>query len=375
MEKSNQEANNAEPSSFTRGELLQASIDLTRHTLSYVRSMALRCAVQLGVPDAIRRAGGEASPDDLAATLSLSRSKLPHLHRVMRVLAASGVFAEAAGEDGGVYRLTPVSTLLLTDACGAGCRSLQQLVRFELSPFCLSPATNLAEWFAKDDDGDESETPFAMTFGTEFWDFCGRNPGFSEFFNDAMACDSRLLMGAVVHEMGGIFDGVKSMVDVAGGTGGAAKAVAAAFPHIKCTVLDLPQVINSIPADDDGQVVEFVAGDMMDSIPQADALLLKFVLHDWSDEDCLKILKRCKEAICCREQGGKLIIIEVVVGSSPSRANCHETQLLFDLFISTMVQGRERDEKEWSKLFKEAGFSHYKVTSVLDIRSVIEVFP
>ncbi|CAN6197700.1 unnamed protein product [Urochloa humidicola] len=364
----NQEANNAEPSSFTRGELLQASIDLTHHALSYVRSMALRCAVQLGVADAIRGAGGEASPDDLAAALSLSPSKLPHLRRVMRVLAASGVFAEAASGNG-VYRLTPASTLLLTDG-----RSLQQLVRFELSPFCVSPATNLAEWFAKDDES-KSETPFAMTFGTEFWDFCGRNPGFSEFFNGAMACDSRLLMDAVVHEMGGIFDGVTSMVDVAGGTGGAAKAVAAAFPHIKCTVLDLPHVINSIPADDDGQVVEFVAGDMMDSIPQADALLLKFVLHDWSDEDCLKILKRCKEAISCREQGGKLIIIEVVVGSSSSRPTCHETQLLFDLFISTMVQGRERDEKEWCKLFKEAGFTHYKITSVLDIRSVIEVFP
>ncbi|CAL5075624.1 unnamed protein product [Urochloa decumbens] len=367
----NQEAN-AVPSSFTRGELLQASIDLTHHALSYVKSMALRCAVQLGVADAIRRAGGEASVDGLAAALSLAPTKLPHLRRVMRVLAASGVFAEAAG-DGEGYRLTPVSTLLLTDAGGDGCRSLQQLARFELSPFCVSPVTNLAEWFTKDDDA-ESETSFAMTFGMDFWGFCGRNQGLSEFFNGAMACDSRLVMDAVVHEMGGIFDGVTSMVDVAGGTGGAAKAVAAAFPHIKCTVLDLPHVVEGIPADDDGRV-EFVAGDMMDFIPQADALLLKSVLHDWSDENCLNILKRCKEAICCREQGGKLIIIDVVVGSSSSRATCHETQLLFDLFISTMVQGRERDEKEWSKLFKGAGFSHYKVTSMLDIRSVIEVFP
>ncbi|RLN35655.1 hypothetical protein C2845_PM03G27750 [Panicum miliaceum] len=162
------------------------------------------------------------------------------------------------------------------------------------------------------------------------------------------------------------------MVHVAGCTGGAAKAVAAAFPRIKCTVLDLPHVIHGVPAD--GQV-EFVAGDMMDFIPQADALLLKSVLHDWSDEDCVHILKRCKEAICRGEYGGKLIIIDVVVGSSSSRATCHETQLLFDLFISTLTQGRERDEKEWCKLFREAGFSDYKVTSVLDIRSVIEVFP
>lgn len=168
----------AEPS-HSRAELLQASIDLTHHALGYVKSMALRCAVELGVADAIRRAGGHASLDGLVAALSLASSKLPHLHRVMRVLAASGVFAQS---DGGGYRLTPMSTLLLSD--DGGCRSLKQLVRLELSPFCVSPAANLAEWFATTDD----ETPFAMTFGTDYWDFCGRDTGFSAFFNDAMAC-------------------------------------------------------------------------------------------------------------------------------------------------------------------------------------------
>nr|CAB3452797.1 unnamed protein product [Digitaria exilis] len=165
----------------------------------------------------------------------------------MRVLAASGVFAQSS--DSGGYRLTPVSTLLLSDN-GGGCRSLKQMVRLELSPFCVSPAANLAEWFATDDE----TTPFAKTFGTDHWDFCGRDPGFSAFFNDAMACDSRFVM------------------DAAARTGGAAKAVATAFLHIECTVLDLPHVIHGIPAD--GQV-EFVAGNMMDFIPQADALLLK----------------------------------------------------------------------------------------------------
>jgi hypothetical protein len=69
-----------------------------------------------------------------------------------------------------------------------------------------------------------------------------------------------------------------------------------------------------------------------------------------------------------------LIIIDVVVGS-PSQATCHETQMLFDLLISTITPGCERDEKEWSELFKKAGFRDYKVKSVLDMRSVIEVFP
>lgn len=207
----------------TRGELLQASIELTNYALSYIKSMALRCAIQLGVADAIHRCGGQVSLDGLLVALSLSPSKLPYLRRVMRVLTTSGVFAQA---DGGGYRLTPVSTLLLSDTSSSGCRSLLQLAQLEVSPLMVSAATNLAEWFTTKDE----ETPFAMTFGTDFWGFCGRDPGFSAFFNGAMECDSRFLMDAVIHEMGHVFDGVTSMVDVAGGTGGAAKGGGCGVP-------------------------------------------------------------------------------------------------------------------------------------------------
>lgn len=98
------------------------------------------------------------------------------------------------------------------------------------------------------------------------------------------------------------------------------------------------------------------------------------MLHDWSDEDCIKILKRCKEAIIpSRAAGGKIIIIDVVVGSS-SEAICQGTQQLFDLIISVLTPGKERDEEEWRKIFKEAGFTKYKISPVLGFRSIIEVF-
>lgn len=50
---------------------------------------------------------------------------------------------------------------------------------------------------------------------------------------------------------------------------------------------------------------------MFESIPHADAVLLKFILHDWSDKDCVRILKMCREAIPSREEGGKVIIIDI----------------------------------------------------------------
>uniref|UniRef100_A0A0E0LK97 Uncharacterized protein n=1 Tax=Oryza punctata TaxID=4537 RepID=A0A0E0LK97_ORYPU len=311
--------------------------------------------------------------DDLRAALSLHPSKLPFLRRVMRVLVASGIFAqveEEEGDDGagGYYRLTPVSSLLVTTGDRAG-RSLLSMVLVQLSPLCVMPATSMAEWLKTG----KEETAFEMTHGAGMWRICSHAPEFGQLFNNAMATDSRFIMDMAIHRAGQVFDKITSLVDVAGGTGGAARVVATAFPHIKCTVLDLPHVMDSIPADH-GDVVQFVAGDMMDFIPKADALLLKFVLHDWSDEDCIKILKRCKEAIPSRDAGGKIIIIDVVVGSS-SQAMCQGTQQLFDLIISVLTPGKERDEEEWCSIFKEAGFTKYKISPVLGFRSIIEVFP
>uniref|UniRef100_A0A0E0LKA6 O-methyltransferase domain-containing protein n=1 Tax=Oryza punctata TaxID=4537 RepID=A0A0E0LKA6_ORYPU len=262
-------------------QLVQASTELMNHSLGYIRSMALGCAAKLGVADAIHRAGGRATIDDLHAALSLYPSKLPFLRRVMRVLVASGIFAQVEEEDddidggggSGYYRLTPVSSLLFTATGSNSGRSLLPFVLLQLSlPLCVTPATSMAEWLMSG----EEETPFEMTHGAGLWSVCSRAPELGELFNDAMAADSAFIMDVAIRGAGQVFDKINSLVDVAGGIGAAARAVAAAFPHIKCTVLDLPHVIGSIPADrHGGDVVKFVAGDMMDFIPRADALLLK----------------------------------------------------------------------------------------------------
>jgi hypothetical protein len=102
--------------------------------------------------------------------------------------------------------------------------------------------------------------------------------------------------------------------------------------------------------------------------------MLQWVLHDWSDEECVKILKNCKKAIPPKEEGGKVIIIDIVVGEESSSLKHKETQALFDLYIM-LVNGIERDEQEWKKIFFEAGFSDYKISPVLGARSIISVYP
>lgn len=97
------------------------------------------------------------------------------------------------------------------------------------------------------------------------------------------------------------------------------------------------------------------------------------MLHDWSDEDCVKILENCKEAVSIK--GGKVILVELVIEDREEDDEATETQLFFDMKMMVVINGRERSEKEWAKLFFAAGFRNYKITPVLGLRSVIEVFP
>ncbi|KAL3509272.1 hypothetical protein ACH5RR_028673 [Cinchona calisaya] len=103
----------------------------------------------------------------------------------------------------------------------------------------------------------------------------------------------------------------------------------------------------------------------------------QWILHDWSDEECVKILKNCKEAIPSKDKGGKVIIIDMVMKNRPegddSDDKAIETQLFFDMLMMVLTKGRERNEKEWAKLFFEAGFSGYKINPVFGLRSLIEV--
>uniref|UniRef100_A0ACD5ZY99 Uncharacterized protein n=1 Tax=Avena sativa TaxID=4498 RepID=A0ACD5ZY99_AVESA len=355
-------------------ELLQAHAELWSLTFSYLKSMALECAIKLGTPNAIHRRGGAVSLPDLLAAIPVPESKKPYLPRLMRFLVASGIFAaDADGSAAPTYRLTPLSRLLVDDgtAAAAGAADLRSV---DLSPFVLSQtnryhvtaATHLSEWFESDA---AAEMPFRTAHGADPWMVFAHDPKINMVFNAGMAADTRFAMSFVLSNYGDAFDGVTSLVDVAGGTGTAARAIANAFPRIKCSVLDLPNVIDSVPADG---VVEYVAGDMMSSIPKADAMFLKYVLHDWNDEDCVRILRECRKAIL--KPGGKVIIVDMVVGS-PSNNAAYEAQVLFDLLMMVITAGKERDEREWTKIFMDAGFSHHKTRPVLGSVALIELYP
>ncbi|CAL4931289.1 unnamed protein product [Urochloa decumbens] len=361
------------PVSCNSQDLLQAHFALWHQAVSYTKSVALAVALDLGIADAVHHHGGSATLSEILAAVGIHPCKLPALRRLMRVLAASGTFS-ATPEDAGldaVYGLTPVSRLLVTTAADeTAATSLAPFMGVNLHPILVSPLVKgVMAWFRQEKPGGPS--PFAEAYGEMVWERTQHDAELNAVVNKALVADSRFLMPIFVKECGEVFDGVDSLVDVGGGLGGAAATIAAAFPHVKCSVLDLPQVVANAPADAN---VEYVPGDMFESIPPAKVVFLKSTLHDWGDDECVKILKNCKQAVAPREDGGKIVIIDMVVGYGSQDIKQKEAQVFFDFYIM-IIGGAERDEQEWKDIFSRAGFTDYKIVSVLGVMSIIELYP
>ncbi|XP_076934364.1 putative O-methyltransferase 3 [Bidens hawaiensis] len=350
-------------------ELFEAQARIYRHVLNYATSMSLGCALELEIPDVIHNHGKPITIQELVSKLNLPMEKTLHLQRLMRLLIHSNFFSLTKfhdQEDEG-YVLTTASKLLVKNT-SENSQILPNFVPFAnliLDPVFITPWQFLGKWF----HGNES-TAFETAHGIPLWEYANKNPGFNGLFNDAMASDSKM-MSLVVKDCHEIFEGVESLVDVGGGTGLNAKILLEAFPHMTCTVFDLPHVV----ADKiDTRNLKYVGGDMFNSIPSADAIFFKNVLHNWSDDSVLKILKRCREAILLEGDKGKVIIIDMVVDEKHDRHEITETKMVFDVLMMVLVTGRERTEVEWEKLFLEAGFSRYKITPNFGLRSLMEVF-
>lgn len=100
---------------------------------------------------------------------------------------------------------------------------------------------------------------------------------------------------------------------------------------------------------------------------------MQSVLHDWSNELCVKILKNCRKAI--PEKTGKVIIVDVVFEQDNKDA-FEETRIIMDLvMLAHTTGGKERTEIEWKRILEEAGFPRYKIIRIPAIPSIIEAYP
>ncbi|KAJ4729851.1 O-methyltransferase [Melia azedarach] len=342
--------------------LLRGQAEVWQFMFSFADSMVLKSAVELRLADIIHSHDGPISLFQIASGINSSCPDISYLARIMRMLVRKGIFVAHRSSDGGeiLYGSTNISTWLLHDSE----LSLAPMILVENHKWLLEPWHYLSQCVK------EGGIAFKKAHGCEIWDFASQNPEFNKLFNKAMECTAKLVMKAFISQYKDEFENVRSVVDVGGGTGGILAEIVKNFPGIKGVNFDLPHVVATAPVYEG---VSHVGGDMFEVIPNADAVFMKWILHDWDDETCIKILKNCRKAI--PEKSGKLVLIEIVLQEDGNHT-FGEAGAIFDLVMfAHTTGGKERTELEWKKLLEEGGFPRYKIINIPALPSVIEAYP
>ncbi|KAL3580841.1 hypothetical protein D5086_018676 [Populus alba] len=275
----------------------------------------VKCAIELGIADAIENNEGPMTLSELSSSLGCAPSSL---YRIMRFLVHHSIFKEKPSSQGTtVYVQTALSRRLLKK----GEKSMVGLLLFESSHVMMAPWHNLSSRVLNDNN-----SPFEGAHGDDIWKYALANPAHSKLIDDAMACDAKLVVPEIVEGCPEVFDGVKTLVDVGGGNGTTLQMLVKAFPCIQGINFDLPHVVSAAP---ESEGVQHVGGDFFQSVPKADAAFLMWVLHDWNDEECIQILKNCKEAIQSDKGKCNLSLLLPLDLHSDLRINNYEVNLYF----------------------------------------------
>jgi hypothetical protein len=329
------------------------TVQMFQFILSLMVPQAIHVAAKLGIADIVAKA--PATADELAAT---TQSNAPALSRLLKFLASVGIFSE---DSSGSFQQTPLSDVLRADhpqsVRGAAIAFGSGLLWKAFGELSSTIATG--------------KPAFNHVFGTSFFEYLAAHSEDATIFNAAMTSVSSVELPSVVAAYD--FSGFERIVDVGGGQGALLHGILSANPKLRGVLFDLPSVVAGAESLGSGPIAErceIVGGDFFQEIPEgADAYLMRVVIHDWNDQDALKILKNCRRAI---PEHGKLLLVESVLRPpnqpDPGRFN--------DLTMLVMAPGgRERTEAEFTQLLSEAGFALMRVLPATGLTSIVEARP
>jgi hypothetical protein len=309
-------------------------------------SAALNVAADLGISDLL--VDGPRTVADLATATSADEDTL---HRLLHALATVGVYDERP--DGG-FALAELGEGLRSDVPG----SLRPLAR-TLNCHAL--------WSAYGHLGHSvrtGENAFEALHGHDVWTHRRGHPEENEVFNQNMTALTSLVADAVATSYD--FSPFATVVDVGGGAGLLLETVLERHPQLSGTVFDQDHVVAREPRTEALRPRwASVAGSFFDAVPEADAYLLKSILHDWPDDRCVAILRTCSRGL---RPGGAVLVVETVLG----RPGFEVEAAFSDLNMLVLPGGRERTEQEYAALFAAAGLELTRVVDTPSRMSVLE---
>jgi O-methyltransferase domain/Dimerisation domain len=304
--------------------------------LGFWQSRALAIAAELELADLL--ADGPQSVEVLAERTT---THSPSLFRLMRALESIGYFTQVSPR---VFANTASSALLRKNAPG----SQWALVRGTLSNG-FGQYDSWAEILHSIQTG---KTALEKVYGCEAWEFFNSRPEVWAVFNESMRSVGAAISPAVAQAYDwGRFSVV---ADIGGGIGSQLVAILDAHPSVRGILFDAPSVVaQAIPH----ARMERVSGDFFKSVPvEADAYILRSIIHDWPEQEALAILKNVRHAM---KPNSRLVLIERVV---PETAELAPAKWL-DLHMLAVAGGRERTAAEYHELYTESGFDLERIIS------------
>jgi 2,7-dihydroxy-5-methyl-1-naphthoate 7-O-methyltransferase len=313
---------------------------------------ALRTAATLRLADHV--ASGHTTPASLADAAGCDPAALSSL---LRFLCTRGLFTEPEPD---VFRLTAMGDALRDEHprglrrwldldCGVG--------RLDLTFSRLIDSVRTGE------------PAYHLVFGRSFWEDLDADPEIRRATDEVW--DARLDHQA--EQVAAAYDWSRAahLVDVGGGSGIQLQAILARAPHLRATLVDRRPVADATERLRGAGLADrasVVSGSFFDELPAgADTCLLSEVLHNWSDADAERILRRCADAVAAQ---GRVLIVEAV---AEDRHDPHLTRQALLMLVS--FGGRERCLDDWRALAGRCGLSVAEVMATGSGASIIECVP
>jgi hypothetical protein len=313
---------------------------------------AVSCLAQLGIPDLVE--AGPKSAEELAKEIGTDPQAL---YRLMRATACVGVLSE---QPDGKFSQTPMSAVLRSDA----------------TPSLRAFATMYGrDWHARGLSNMEhcvrtGKQAMEKVYGSHIFEYLKQNPSEGEIFNDAMTQISMIDSPAVADAYN--FDGISSIVDIAGGHGLLLATILKRNPQMKGTLYELPHVLEGAKNGPLKPVMDrcaLASGDMFSSVPAgADAYIMKHIIHDWPDDRCIQILEACRKNV---NSGGRLLVVDNVIHPG----NDFSPGKFLDLQMLIFPSGCERTEKQFRDLFAASGWQLKRIIPTAAADSIVEGIP
>ncbi len=274
------------------------------------------------------------TPDALASACGLHRQVL---FRALRFATA----IELTTRVGDQYSLTGLGRLMLKDTPG----SLYNAVLISGGEPWMRSWLNFSYCLVT------GESAFEHFMGALFFDYLEQHPEYGQPYHQQGSSFATITDPVIAATYD--FSRFQTVCDIGGGQGMFLNAVLQANPHLKGILYDQASVLEQHTLGELSNRVEIIAGNFFESVPAADLLILKAVLHDWPDEKCALILEQCRRVM---QPASRLVLVERVMDEPVDAMNA-----FYDLHMQVMLQGRERTAAEFGALLQNAGLQLLRV--------------